>query len=142
MEQNNLTNLNTPKQKYFNKQNLTYRFKYKLSDFTSSRALANAENITFSKAIGIGLNYLRTHPQAEKISINKVMQHESTEEYKKNTTTIALTEKNYNYLMSKEKHEKYLTLLKANYYAPLIYKKKNDQIYKLEQELLMKGKTK
>lgn len=130
MQQTNtktLTNLNTPKQKFFNVSNYVYKFRYNLEDFTTARALATANNITFSKAIGIGLNYLRTNPTAERISITKAKNHPATENKpKEKITTIALSEQNYKYLMNKPSKEKYNTLIKASYYSALIYNPKKD----------------
>lgn len=126
-KQNNLTNLNTPKTKYFNVSNYVYKFRYNLEDFTPARSLAFTNNITFSKAIGIGLNYLRTNPEAEKISIAKAKNYKNSEnKAKEKITTIALSEKNYNYLMNKPKNEKYNTLIKASYYSAIIYNPKKD----------------
>lgn len=141
-QQNNLTNLNTPKQTNYNNTIYKYRFRYNLSDFTPARALALKENITFSKAIGIGLNYLRVNEKIEKINIKKIYSnHKPTTNKKENTTTIALTEKNYKYLQSKTRYEKYIILVKASYIAPIIYNKKNDETYKIEQKLMKKGKV-
>lgn len=122
-----LTNLNTPKAKYFNASNFIYKFRYNLEDFTTARSLSTANNITFSKALGIGLNYLRTNPTAEKISLAKAKNHPLQEDKTKNKiTTIALSEQNYKYLMSKPKNEKYNILIKASYYSALIYNPKKD----------------
>ena len=122
-----LTNLNTPKANYFNASNFIYRFRYNLEDFTTARSLATTNNITFSKALGIGLNYLRTNPTAEKISLTKAKNHPLQEDKTKNKiTTIALSEQNYKYLMSKPSNEKYNILIKASYYSALIYNPKKD----------------
>ena len=122
-----LTNLNTPKANYFNASNFIYRFRYNLEDFTTARSLATTNNITFSKALGIGLNYLRTNPTAEKISLAKAKNHPLQEDKTKNKiTTIALSKQNYKYLMSKPSNEKYNILIKASYYSALIYNPKKD----------------
>lgn len=107
-----------------------YTFKYRTIDLADTIKLCRKENINVSKAIGIGLNYIRamTKEQTTKL-IEKTYNELKNRQTKRNKqTTIAMTKNNWEYLNTFEPKLKYSLLIAASRLAK-IYNPKKD-LYK------------
>ena len=116
-----------------------YTFRYNSIDLSEAIELCSKENINISKAIGIGLNYIRTMQKEKAVKLIEKTHIELENKQRKgrnNLTTIALTQKNWEYLNTFNSNLKYSVLITASRLSK-IYNPKKDQ-FKWIQRLFIK----
>ena len=106
-----------------------YTFRYNSIDLAEALELCNKENINISKAIGIGLNYIRRiqKEQATKLIEKTYNELKNRQTKRNNETTIAMTKNNWEYLNTFEPKLKYSLLITASRLSK-IYNPKKDQL--------------
>lgn len=119
-----------------------YTFRYQTIDLADAIKLCEKEYINMSKAIGIGLNYLRTMKKDQAIKLIEKTYNELENKQRKNKnniTTIAMTQKNWEYLKTFEPKLKYPIIITASRLSK-IYNPKKDQ-FKWIQKHFIKSHT-
>lgn len=105
-----------------------YTFRYRTIDLSDTIKLCSRENINVSKAIGIGLNYIRTMEKEKAMKLIEKTYNElkNRQTKRNNETTIAMTKINWEYLNTFDPKLKYPLLIAASKLSK-IYNPKKDQ---------------
>ena len=115
-----------------------YTFRYETIDLAEAIELCTKENMNISKAIGIGLNYIRT---MEKEKAGRIIEKTHIElenkqrKSRNNITTIAMSQKNWEYLNTFDPKLKYSLLITASRLSK-IYNPKKDQFKWIQRHFI------
>ena len=105
-----------------------YTFRYNSIDLAEALKHCTKENMNISKAIGIGLNYIRTMEKEKAMKLIEKTYNElkNRQTKRNNETTIAMTKNNWEYLNTFNSKLKYPLIIAASRLSK-IYNPKKDQ---------------